>query len=269
MKLPAFCLALLLTASAALAADADSAAAPAAAPAAAASGKPILHGLIASGDSMRFLLTLPGEGSGKWYSVGDTAGAWKLASYRDQDGVLVLHRADGSGADAEISLLRDHAGAVDNQATLAQAQALLQKINFSQMMHKMMVQQKQAMANMTRQTLMQRGLSGEKLDKALAAQSKMMDSVWSAMESSEMQDDVAQIYSEVYTPSELSAISDFYSTSAGQAMLDKAPEIQQKTMQLIMPKLMQAVQAAQRARAQAQAAQAQGEPGAPAPAPQP
>ncbi|HEX3730052.1 MAG TPA: DUF2059 domain-containing protein [Opitutaceae bacterium] len=261
MKLPALCLALLLTASAP--------AAPAA------TGNPILHGLIASGDSVRFLLTTPGEGSGKWYSIGESVGDWKLASYRDRDGVLVLHRADGTGADVELSLVHAHAAAVDNQATLAQAQALLQKINFTQMMQKVMAQQKQAMANMSRQALMQRELSGPALDKALAQQSKMMDAVWNAMGDSSMQDAMAQVYSEVYTPSELSGISDFYSTPAGQAMLDKAPEIQQKTMQVIMPKLMQAMQAAQKAaRAQAQAeaqqAQAPAQSEAPvSPAPQP
>jgi hypothetical protein len=247
MKLPSLCLALLLTASAALAADSDST--PPAAPAAT-GGKPVLHGLIASGDSVRFLLTTPGEGDGKWYSLGDTVGNWKLASYRDQDGVLVLSR-DGA-SNLELSLVHDHAAAADSQATLAQAQALLKQINFSQMMQKVLAQQKQAMTAMTRQALTQRGLSGAALDAALAKQAKAMDAVWGAMDMSSMQDDIAQIYSEVFTPSELSAISDFYSTPAGEAMIEKTPLVQQKTMQIMMPRIMQAAAAARKA-AQAQA----------------
>jgi len=272
MKLPSLCLALLFTASAVWAADADSAAAPAAS-AAVSSGKPTLHGLIASGDNVRFLLTTPGEGSGKWYSIGDSAGDWKLASYRDKDGVLVLHRADGAGADVELSLVHAHADAVDNQATLEQAKAMLQKMNFGAMMNKVMDQQKQAMMALMRQGLAKQGLSGAAMDAAIAKQTKAMDAIYGALDFNSMEGDIAKVYSDVFTSDELNAISDFYSTPAGQSMLAKQPQVQKETMQVIMPKLMQAMQSAQRAaraQAQAEAQQAQSSGAAPvSPAPQP
>lgn len=241
MKLYPICLALVFLAAAAFAADP--------APSAPASGKPELHGLVTSGDSVQFLLTEPGSDHAQWCSVGDTIGDWKLATYRKQDGVLVLQRPDHP--DLELSLIYSPAAAAEEHATLAQAQDLLKKMNYSQMMKRIFAQQKAAMMAMTRQALVRRGLTGDALDAALEKQTKVMDAVWGAMDSSTMEDDIAKIYSDVFTLSELSALSDFYSTPTGQALIDKTPEVQQKTMQLLMPRIMQAAAAARGAPAPA------------------
>jgi hypothetical protein len=66
-----------------------------------------------------------------------------------------------------------------------------------------------------------------------------------------LQDDIAGVYSQVFTKDELNGIADFYDTPSGQALLDKQPQIQQKMMQVMMPRMMQAMASARNAAAPA------------------
>jgi hypothetical protein len=79
-----------------------------------------------------------------------------------------------------------------------------------------------------------------------AMQSKMTDQTFNAITSPEMRGAMAKIYSEVFSKGELNNMAAFYGTSAGQALVDKQPEVQQKMMTVMMPMIMQSQQAAQK-----------------------
>ena len=248
MKIASLSFALLLAATTAFA---DDPAAPAAPPSAAApspaSAKPELRGVMDLGSGKRFLLLSPGGASNSWVQVGDSVGDWKVTDYRENDRTLVLKKDDGTEAD--LSLAADAAKAADVKATLADAQALFQKMNFAQMMNRVIAQQQQAITAMMKQSMLQRGMSAEDADAAAAKQSQAMAGFWKAMDMNSLQDDFAQVYSDVFTKDELAGISDFYDTAAGQALLAKTPEIQQKTMQIMMPRMMQAMASMQKSAA--------------------
>ncbi len=228
MKLSLTCLALLAAASLASAAD------PAPAPAAPA--KPELRGVMDLGDAKRFLLASPGGTENKWESLGDSFGDWKVTEYRDKDRTLVLHRDDGKELD--LSLASSPATGEDAKATLADAEAVLHKMNFNKMIGKMIEQQKQAMAGMSQQMAASMKLKGVDPQAFADYQKKVMDLVMSSLDPKQMESDAAGIYSEVFTKSQLDGLGDFYDSPAGQAYIDKQPEIQTRMQQIMMPRLM-------------------------------
>jgi uncharacterized protein len=240
MKIASACVALFLAATVTLAADPVPPASPAPA-----SGKPELRGVMDLGNGQRFLLLLPGGISSNWAKVGDSVGAWKVADYRENDRTLILKQDDGTELD--LTLAADHVKEGDVQATLADAKALMQKMNFGDMMTRILAQQRQAIAAIMRQQMLRRGMSPDAAAAAVAKQSQAMDAFWKAMDMNSLQDDIAGVYSQVFTKDELGGIADFYDTSAGQALLAKTPEIQQKTMQIMMPRMMQAMASMQKA----------------------
>jgi hypothetical protein len=253
MKIASGCFALLLAASVSLAADPATTS-----PAAPGSTKPELKGIMDLGSGQRFLLVVPGAGSGDWGKVGDTVGAWKISDYREKDRTLILNGADGTELDLALAAGQVKEGE-DVKATLADAQALLQKMNFSTMMGRILEQQKQAISAMMKQQMLRRGMSPDDAAAAAAKQSQAMDAFWQAVDMSSLQNEIAGVYSNVFSKDELAGIADFYDTPSGQALLAKTPEIQQQTMQIMMPRMMQAMATIQKARASA----------APAPAPGP
>jgi hypothetical protein len=241
MKTASVCFALLFAATAAVAADPVTTPSP--------SAKPDLRGVMDLGNGQRFLLIVPGGASESWAKLGDSVGAWKLSDYREKDRTLVLKQDDGTELD--LALAPDHVKEADVQATLADAQALLRKMNFGQMMTRILEQQKLAIAQMMKQQMLRRGMSPDEAAAASAKQGQAMDAFWKAIDMNSLQDDIAGVYSQVFTKDELNGIADFYDTPSGQALLDKQPQIQQKMMQVMMPRMMQAMASARNAAAPA------------------
>jgi len=68
----------------------------------------------------------------------------------------------------------------------------------------------------------------EDRERYLAMQKKLMDEMFDSLSGPEMRNNVARIYSETFTKDELSSMSAFYATPAGQAVVAKQPEVQQK-----------------------------------------
>jgi uncharacterized protein len=228
MKIPSACLALLLAATVASAAD------PVPAAPAAAKSDLELRGVMDLGTGKRFLLASPGGAENKWAAVGDSVGDWKISEYRDQDRTLVLHRDDGKELD--LSLASSPATGEDAKATLADAEAVLRKMDFNKMISRVIEQQKQAMANMTRQ--MAANMKGVDPQAFADYQKKVMDLVMSSLDPKQMEADTASIYSDVFTKGQLDGLSDFYDSPAGQAYIDKQPEIQTRMQQAMMPRIM-------------------------------
>jgi uncharacterized protein len=69
-------------------------------------------------------------------------------------------------------------------------------------------------------------------------QKKVMDLVMSSLDPKQMEADTASIYSDVFTKGQLDGLSDFYDSPAGQAYIDKQPEIQTRMQQAMMPRIM-------------------------------
>jgi hypothetical protein len=220
----------------------EPAAAPAAPPADAtaavqpsASGKPEFRGMLATGKGKRFLLSTPGASQSEWVVVGDSFQGWKLAEYRDAEGVLVLRQPDGT--ELALSMADKKVTPGEIKATVADADRVLQKMHFADMLNKMMEQQKQAMAGMFSR---QGGKlpPGTTREEMAAFQAKVLDKVFSQIQGSDLEKDVAQIYSNVFTPDELNGLADFYDTPTGQALMAKQPQVQQQMMQVMMPRMM-------------------------------
>jgi hypothetical protein len=211
----------------------------------AAETKPQLRGVLDTGLSRQFLLSSEAGTQERWVGVGGTYDGWKVDAWKGDKETLVLKGADG--AELDISLTHAAIGVADAapaKATLADAQAVMDKMHFGQMMGAVIEQQKAAAAKMTRQMLakMKPDMSPQDVEKAVAQQKKVMDAIWGSIDMNELQQQMAQIYSNVFTADELHGMSEFYTTPAGQAALQKAPEVQQQTMQVIMPKMMEAMQ---------------------------
>ncbi len=259
MRISSLALALLLTATMAVAADP---AAPAT------SSKPELRGVMDLGSGKQFLLASAGGATSSWEKLGDTFGDWKVADYREKDRTLVLSQGDGTVL--ELALAASPAGVADVKATLADAENVLRKMNFDKLIGKMIEQQKLGMAAMTQRMAAGGNMKGVDPQAFADYQKKVMDLVMSALDPKQMEADAASIYSNVFTKEQLDGLADFYDSSAGQAYIDKQPEIQAQMQQAIMPRmmaLMPQMQAMAKDFATQQRAAAAAKAGAPAAAP--
>jgi len=197
---------------------------------------PELRGMLATGSDRKFALATPGGDQPAWVSVGDSFAGWKLSAYHPAEDALVLAR---DGKEVLLKLSASTVGVSVEKATLADAEAVLNKMKFEAMIGKMLEQQKQAMLGMTKK--MMGNAKGVDQADYEAFQAKMMDAMYESMKPDELKTDFARIYSEVFTKGELQGLANFYDSATGQAMIDKQPEVQQKTMAVIMPRMMAAM----------------------------
>ncbi len=212
-----------------------------------------LRAIVAAGGHPRFGLATPGGGQTAWVTVGDTFGGWILSDYRAGDDTLVFTK-DGRTATVRLSTSvvgvspvagNGSAPMTENtRATLADAEEVLNKMKFDQMIERTLKLQKDSMATMVKQLAAQAGGPGATAEQQ-AFQTKLMDTVLAELNANAMRGDIARAYSEVYSKEELQAIASFYSSPAGQAMADKAPEVAAKTQAAMLPRLMAATSKAQ------------------------
>ena len=198
---------------------------------------PELRGVLATGADRRFALSEPGGSSTAWVSVGQSFAGWKLSAYRADEDALVLTR---DGCDVLLKLSASTIGRVDaTKATLADAEAVLSKMKFEEMLGKILEQQKKSMVGMTQK--MMGNAKGVDAKEMAAFQGKVMDTMFAELNPEAMRADMAKIYSETFSKSELQGLSDFYGTDAGRAMIDKQPELTQKMNDLMIPRMMAAM----------------------------
>ena len=176
-------------------------------------------------------------GSGRWVKIGESFEGWKLESFDATKQTLVVSR-DGEKRELslEVAKLKDEQA----HATVAEADAVLQKMRFEEMIGKALEAQQKAMAK-SMSGMMGKNLPPEEAAKMAEFQQKMMTMMFSEMDIPGMRQDVAKVYAETFSSAELKAQSDFYSTPAGQAMIDKQPIIQQRMTELMMPRMMKAM----------------------------
>jgi len=235
------------------------------APAPASDAAPELRGVLISGADQRFALALPGGARTGWAGVGESFEGWKLASYSQADEALVLKK---DGRNVTIKLASSKVGAADVKATIADAEEVFRKMNFDEMLGKVLDQTKKSQLNMIKQMMARNPQKGVSQEDMMALQTKIMDTMFAELKPESMRAELAKVYSDVFTKDELSGLADFYGTPAGQAMTSKQPELQQKMMEIMQPRIMAAmpkVQAlsqefAQQQKAKQQAAQQQAAP---------
>lgn len=222
--LPALLLAGLLAASPAIAAPA---------------AQLTLRTVLIDGQSELFSIA-DSTGAGRWATLGDNIDGWRLSAYDDTRKTLTLVRGDEklelSLASAQITDDR----ASTRPATLAEADALLQKMRFEEMIGETLEAQQAAMAkNMGR--MLGTGLGEQERADLVEFQRKVMKALFDEMDLPGMRKELAQVYADTFSQSELNAMSDFYSTPAGRAMIDKQPVLQQRMTELMMPRMMRAM----------------------------
>ncbi len=225
---------------------------------------PQFRSVLIDGQAPMFSLA-DATGSGRWVKVGESFEGWKIESFDAATQVLTVSQ---NGKTQELSLIAarlDDAAAAG--ATVAEADAMLQKMRFEEMIQKTLEAQQEAMAKSMG------SMMGDKIPEAERArmvefQRKIMAVMFEEMDVPGMRQDVARIYADNFSSAELKAQSDFYSTPAGQAMIDKQPVIQEQMTALMMPRMMKAmpkIQAMSQEFARENAA-AKAKPAAPTPA---
>jgi hypothetical protein len=224
---------------------------------------PQLRSVLIDGQAPMFSLA-DATGSGRWVKLGENFEGWKLESFDAAKQILVVSR---EGSTKELSLEAAKLKDDNSRATIAEADAVLQKMRFEEMIGKALESQQKAMAKSMS------GMMGKNVPEAEQArmaefQQKMMSAMFAEMDLPGMRQDVAKIYAETFSSAELKAQSDFYSTPAGQAMIDKQPLMQQRMTELMMPRMMKAmpkVQAMAQEFAKEQKERAAAAPAAPTP----
>lgn len=197
---------------------------------------PELRGVLSTSESRTFALIKPGDGQAAWLTVGQSFAGWRLTSFRAEDNTLVLSR---DGREVSLKLASSTIGtATPAKATLADAEEVLTKMKFDEMFTKLIDQQKKSALSMT-QKMLGKGLASS--PEYAAFQGKVMDAMFADVSGESMRGDMAKIYSELFTKSELKGLSEFYSTEAGQAMVDKQPELAEKMNDLLLPRIMGAM----------------------------
>ena len=154
-----------------------------------------------------------------------------------------------------ILALSSRAIAQENPATLALAREVITVMKADKLFDSMAVQMKQMSAQMATPPA---GATPEQIKQAGELQARIMDlSMASAKGLISRMD---HLYAEVYNEAELKAMKEFFSTSAGQSMLAKQPQIMGKLVPMmqemqrdLMPKIKQLVDEAKAKQAAAPA----------------
>lgn len=198
-----------------------------------------LRGILDLDQNRAFSLTNEGGESSGWIKIGQSFNGYTLAEFDSEARVLVLESGDER---IELSM----AGASETPNAegtaaerLAEAERMMNLMNFEKMIDETLDAQMDAMSSMMSQQMERLGQTNEEFAKF---QNKIMREMFDEIDWEPIEKGMTQAYAEVFTKDELEGMSHFYTTPAGQATIKKMPEIQQKTMQVMMPAIMESSQ---------------------------
>jgi uncharacterized protein len=199
---------------------------------------PVFNATLTIGKEHRFVL-VGGDGkASSWLQLGDTFAGYKLKAYDAKASALDLER---DGKVDRVTLVSDasvKAGALaTTAATLADAEAVMNKMHFEEMIGRILDQQKNAMGKMVDQMAARMNIPATDRDDVLAFQKKVMNEVMSSLNVDQMKTDMTRIYSEVFSKEELTDMAAFYSTPLGETITSKQPAVQQKLQEAMMPRM--------------------------------
>ncbi|MCX6955540.1 MAG: DUF2059 domain-containing protein [Verrucomicrobia bacterium] len=238
----------------------------------AADGLPQFNALMTMGKDHRFVLVSEAGKASPWLRVGAVFEGYTIKGYDTASGGLDLER---DGKVTRVMIMSDAAtqssgpaSLPSTPATLAEAEEVLRVMHFDEMMSKILDQQKKAISGNMQKMSAQMKMPEEDRERFLKLQQKIIDETMESAMGPELKGEVAKIYSEVFSREELAAQGAFYSTPAGQSMVAKQPQVQEKMMQVMMPKMAQLAPKIQQM-ARDFAAEMKAKQTAPAPAPAP
>jgi len=236
---------------------------------------PIFNATLTTGKEHRFVLVSPEGKASSFLMLGQSFAGYTLKSYDPKTGVLEVER---DGKVSPLTIVADaavkNAPAQAARGTVEDATAVLNAMNFEQMMDRTMEgakrQQQAAMARMMSQMA-----GNANREDVTEFQKKVMNELMSGISGAEMKNDVAKVYSEIFSKDELQALSAFYSSPLGQSFAEKQPLVVEKMNELMMPRIMAMMPKVQQMgkefaaaqKAKREAAAGGGAPPAPAPAP--
>lgn len=214
-----------------------------AASALAADSVPLFNAVLSMGKSHRFVLAeLDGKPS-SWLNLGDTYDGYKLSNYDPATSTLELQK---DGKTVKVTLVNAAGvkeGAAPTPATLADAEELFKVMRFEEMMGKLVEQQKKTLGPLLQQSFTTAAtrmkLTDAEKEEFIAGQQKQFDDMMSSMMGPDMQNDMQQAYSEIFTKEELGGLAAFYTTPAGQALIEKTPAVSAKVQALMLPRMQQ------------------------------
>ncbi len=230
------------------------------------------NGVLTLSNAQQFGLVNADASRTAWVKIGGEFDGYTLTKYDASSKTLTLEKGGKIYAVAMADGRFDgSAKVVGTKATLADAQAVVDQLHFEKMIEKSMEGQKKMMGKMAEQIASQSGGKVSAEDIA-AHQKRVMDIMLEAMNPEQMKNEMAQIYAEQFTKEQLASVGAFNATPAGQALIEKQPEIQQRLQELMMPRIMGAMpkiqqaskefgqQMKEKAKAEAEAAKAGAEP---------
>ena len=199
----------------------------------------LLRGILDLGTSQTFSLSTDDGTASSWVKIGKSFQGHQLTSFDSETQTLTLTHGDETMELSMTAAQESSGGPGDMEARLAEAQNIMALMDFEDMMDKTISAQMDAMADMMRKQMAAAGQVDEEL---LTFQQKAMGEMFSEIDWNPIKEGMSQAYAEVFTQDELGSISNFYATPAGQATLTKQPELQKKTMEIMMPAIMSASQ---------------------------
>ncbi|WP_309387549.1 DUF2059 domain-containing protein [Cerasicoccus frondis] len=201
----------------------------------------VLRGVLDLGESVNFSLSSPGGKDTTWAEAGGAFQGYDLVEYDRERRVLIVAK-DGQEYLVGLATMAAATGPTDAEIAKQEAAQLFKNIRFEETLSKIMDSQMEAMSQSIRQQAAAQGNSDEAF---LDYQEQVFKDMFKDMDWKSMQADMEQAYADVFSVDELRGINEFYSTPAGQASIDKAPEMQARTMQIMMPEIMKASAAVQ------------------------
>jgi hypothetical protein len=211
----------------------------------AADSVPLFNATLSMGKEHRFVLVSAAGKSSSFLRLGEVFEGYALKAYDAKTGELTLTK---DGKEMKVTLVSDaaitNANVAPGRATVADAKALLDSMNFEQMMDRTLdAVRKQQSAMVTQMTgrMLPPNADAETREAVANFQKKMMDTLMSGLNGAEMKEDMAKMYSEVFSKDELQALGSFYQSPIGKVFSDKQPELAEKMNAVMAPRMMAAM----------------------------
>lgn len=191
-----------------------------------------LRGILDLGSGPVFSLSNQ-AGSSNWLKIGQNFKGHKLVEYDKEQQLLTLNDGDADYTLTLANAEESTAGTTDDR--LAEASRIMQVMNFEKMMDDTMKAQMEATAKMMADQMMKANPNAAADQELIDYQSKVITQMFDGMDWEPIKKSMIELYAEVYTQDQLAGIANFYTSPAGKATLDKLPEVQARSMDILMP----------------------------------
>ena len=206
----------------------------------AADSLPLFNAILTVGKEHRFVLLDANGKASPFLKLGESFEGYKVKAFNAKASELELER---DGKVSRVTLMSDaavaSAPAAKIPATIADAEVVLNKMHFEEMMERAMQGQKKMLASQFQRMGAQMGAQGADPAEVAAFQKKITDEVFSVLDAKTLKNDVTKIYAEVFTKEELEQISAFYSTPVGEMLNRKQPDVQEKLGAIVQGRMME------------------------------